>query len=39
VMGSSSLAPAGGNQPHPNMQPFLVMNWIISLQGIFPSRD
>ena len=39
VMGSSSLAPAGGNQPHTNMQPYLVMNWVIALQGIYPSRD
>ncbi|MFG6430834.1 phage tail protein [Roseateles sp. LYH14W] len=39
VMGSSSLAPAGGNQPHSNMQPYLAMNWVIALQGIFPSRD
>jgi microcystin-dependent protein len=30
---------AGGNQPHPNTQPYLVINWCISLQGIFPSRN
>ena len=29
----------GGNQPHENRQPFLVLNWIIALQGIFPSRN
>jgi microcystin-dependent protein len=28
----------GGSQPHPNLPPFLTMNWIIALQGIFPSR-
>lgn len=39
VMGASSLTPAGGNQPHPNMQPYLVMNWVIALVGIFPSRN
>jgi microcystin-dependent protein len=39
VMGSSSLAPAGAGLPHNNMQPYLVMSWVIALQGIFPSRD
>jgi microcystin-dependent protein len=39
VMGTSALAPSGGSQPHPNMQPFGVLNWVIALQGIFPSRD
>jgi microcystin-dependent protein len=28
----------GGNQPHNNLQPFLVLNWIISLFGVFPSQ-
>ena len=28
----------GGNQPHDNLQPFLTLNWIISLFGIFPSQ-
>ncbi|KQW46368.1 MULTISPECIES: phage tail protein [unclassified Roseateles] len=39
VMGSSSLASTGGNQPHPNMQPFTALSWVIALQGIFPSRN
>lgn len=39
VMGPSALASSGGGQPHPNMQPYAVLNWVISLQGIFPSRD
>jgi microcystin-dependent protein len=30
-------APQGGNQPHDNLPPFLVINFIISLFGIFPS--
>ena len=39
-----SLAPAsvgsvGGSQPHDNMSPFLVLNFCIALQGIFPSRN
>jgi microcystin-dependent protein len=28
----------GGSQPHNNLQPYLVLNWIISLFGIFPSQ-
>ncbi len=39
VMAASSLASAGGGQPHPNMQPFTVLSWVIALQGIFPSRN
>lgn len=34
-----TVAPAGGNQPHPNMQPYAVINFCIFLQGIFPSRN
>lgn len=34
---SLSLQNAGGSQPHDNMQPFLTMNYCISLFGIFPS--
>jgi microcystin-dependent protein len=30
---------AGGSQAHQNMQPFTVLNFIIALQGIFPSRN
>jgi microcystin-dependent protein len=30
---------AGGSQPHNNMQPYLGMNYIICLFGIFPSRN
>jgi microcystin-dependent protein len=33
-----SVGPAGGSQPHENMQPFLGINFIISLFGIFPSQ-
>jgi microcystin-dependent protein len=32
-----SIGPAGGSQPHDNMQPFLCISFIISLFGIFPS--
>ncbi|TCV89021.1 phage tail protein [Sulfurirhabdus autotrophica] len=30
---------AGGNQSHGNMQPYLTLNFVIALQGIFPSRN
>jgi microcystin-dependent protein len=39
TLNPQSLGIAGGNQPHPNMQPYLTINWCIALQGIFPSRN
>jgi microcystin-dependent protein len=39
VMNPQMISPAGGSQPHNNMQPYLVINWCIALQGIFPSRN
>jgi microcystin-dependent protein len=38
TMYPSSIGYAGGSQPHTNMQPYLVLVFIIALQGIFPSR-
>jgi microcystin-dependent protein len=38
-MSAGSVSTVGGNQPHENRQPFLVMNWVIALYGIFPSRN
>lgn len=38
-LNAASISPAGGNQPHENMQPFLVVNWCIATAGIFPSRS
>ena len=35
-MNPTSLSPAGGSQPHDNMQPFICINYIISMFGIFP---
>ncbi|WP_286926343.1 MULTISPECIES: phage tail protein [Lysinibacillus] len=32
------VKPQGGNQPHNNMQPFVAMNFIICLEGIFPQK-
>ena len=37
-MNPGTLANAGGNQPHDNMQPYLCLNFCIALQGVFPSR-
>ena len=33
----ATIQPAGGSQPHTNLQPYLCLNFIISLFGIFPS--
>jgi microcystin-dependent protein len=33
----SSVTNVGGSQAHENRQPFLILNWCIALQGIFPS--
>ena len=35
----NSISNVGGSQPHNNMMPYLVLNFIIALQGIFPSRN
>jgi len=35
----SSVSSVGGSQPHNNMMPYLVLNFIIALQGIFPSQN
>ena len=37
ALNAGSLANVGGSQAHLNMQPFLVLNFSIALQGIFPS--
>jgi microcystin-dependent protein len=37
-MNPSALAPAGGDQPHNNMQPYLTFYFCIALQGVFPPR-
>lgn len=34
-----AMSTVGGNQPHENRPPYLTMNYIIALQGIFPSRS
>lgn len=37
-LSGSALAPAGGDQPHNNMQPYLTFYFNIALQGVFPPR-
>ena len=39
AMTPTSITNAGGGQPHSNMQPYLVLNVCIALQGVFPSRN
>jgi microcystin-dependent protein len=38
AMNAQMVSPAGGSQPHTNCQPFLCINYIISLFGVFPSQ-
>jgi microcystin-dependent protein len=38
AMAPEALAPAGGDQPHNNMQPYLTFYFNIALQGVFPPR-
>ena len=38
-MSAATISTMGGGQSHENRQPFLVMNWVIALVGIFPSRN
>ena len=38
TLNAQSITPAGGSQPHENTQPFLCINFIISLFGVFPSQ-
>lgn len=39
LMNPNALAPTGGNHDHPNIMPYLTMNYIIALQGEFPPRS
>ena len=38
-MSAAMAANSGGSQAHNNMQPFLTLNFIIALQGLYPSRS
>jgi microcystin-dependent protein len=37
-LSDNAVAPAGGDQPHNNMQPYLTLNFCIALQGVYPPR-
>ncbi|MFF2051230.1 phage tail protein [Leifsonia sp. NPDC058194] len=39
ALAPQQLAPAGGSQPHENRQPYVAVNFIISLAGVFPSQS
>jgi microcystin-dependent protein len=39
LMNAAALASAGGNQPHNNLQPYLTVNFVIALVGVFPPRS
>lgn len=38
-MGTEAVSSVGGSQPHENRQPYIVLNFCIALQGVFPSRN
>ncbi len=38
TLSGNALAPAGGDQPHNNLMPYLTLNFCIALQGVFPPR-
>jgi microcystin-dependent protein len=37
-MSDNAITPAGGDQPHNNMQPYLTLNFCIALQGVYPGH-
>ena len=39
TMNGAAIGSTGGSQPHDNMQPYLAVNYIISVEGIFPSQN
>jgi microcystin-dependent protein len=38
TLADGTIAPAGGNQPHNNMMPYITVSFCIALQGVFPPR-
>jgi microcystin-dependent protein len=38
-MAAAAVSGIGGSQPHDNMSPYLVLNFVIALQGVFPSQN
>lgn len=39
TLNAASISSVGGSQPHQNMMPYLVLEFIVALQGIFPSQN
>jgi microcystin-dependent protein len=39
AMSAQLVSTVGGGQAHPNLSPYLVLNFVIALIGIYPSRD
>lgn len=39
TLSSNTISNTGEGQPHPNIQPYLTLNWIIALEGSFPPRS
>jgi microcystin-dependent protein len=39
AMNATATGPCGSNGPHPNLSPYLTLNFCIALVGIFPSRN
>ena len=39
TMNAGIVGQQGGSQPHSNLQPYLVVNFVIALVGVFPSRN
>jgi len=39
AMNASAVGASGGNQPHNNLPPYIVLTFYIALEGIFPSRN
>jgi microcystin-dependent protein len=37
-LSDNCVTPAGGDQPHNNLMPYLTLNWCIALQGVYPPR-
>ena len=39
TMNAGMVSGGGGGQPHTNLQPYLCINFVIALEGIYPSRS
>ena len=39
ALASNTVSSAGGGQPHSNIQPYLTLNWCISLFGVYPTQS